>query len=169
MGGRARWATFFGVPGLRLRPDGQGSDFWELGWLNESGRDRGTQLRIRRPRPGAHLLPPTPGSRAKGQPGVEDFYRELAPRWHTHRGSASGVERDRDLRGYCDYPADQAKLLSRLLRRPWLLGWPAGRGARAVCLYHHAPPGPGRRVVRRAAGGRGGSRLPGRWPGPAAK
>jgi hypothetical protein len=132
--------NFFGVPGLRLRPDGRDRDYWELGWLDETGRDRGTQLRIRRPRPrpGAHLLPPTPGSGADGQPGVEDFCRELAPLWHTHPRSMSGVERDRDLRGYCDYPADQAKLLSRLLRRPRLLVWPASRGARAVCLYHHA-------------------------------
>ena len=64
--------------------------------------------------------------------------QELAPLWHTHPRSISGVERDRDLRGYYDYPADQAKLLSRLLRRPRLLVWPAGRGARAVCLNHHA-------------------------------
>jgi hypothetical protein len=132
--------NFFGVPGLRLRPDGQDRDYWELGWLDETGRDRGTQLRIRRPRPrpGAHLLPPTPGSGADDQPGPQDFYRELAPLWHTHPGSISDVERARDLRGYCDYPADQAELLSRLLRRPRLLVWPAGRGARAVCLYHHA-------------------------------
>jgi hypothetical protein len=40
---------FFGAPGLRLRPDGQSRDYWELGWLDETGRDRGTQLRIRRP------------------------------------------------------------------------------------------------------------------------
>jgi hypothetical protein len=130
--------NFFGVPGLRLRPDRQDRDYWELGWLDESGRDRGTQLRIRRPRLGAHLLPPTPGSGADGQPGLEDFYRELAPLWHTHPQSMSGMERDRDLLGDCDFPADQAELLSRLLRRPQLLVWPAGRGARAVCLYHHA-------------------------------
>jgi hypothetical protein len=99
--------NFFGVPGLRLRPD-------------------------------ADLLPPTPGSGADGQPGLEDFYRELAPLWHTHPRSISGVERARDLLGDCDSPVDQAELLSRLLRRPQLLVWPAGRGARAVCLYHHA-------------------------------
>lgn len=75
---------------------------------------------------------------ADGQPGLEDFYQELAPLWHTHPQSISDVERQRDLGGYCDYPTDQAKLLSRLLRRPQLLVWPAGRGARAVCLYHHA-------------------------------
>jgi hypothetical protein len=132
--------NFFGVPGLRLRPDRQDSDYWELGWLDETGRDRGTQLRIRRPRcrPGAHLLPPTPESGPDGQPGPQDFYRELAPLWHTHPRSISNVERARDLRGYCDYPADQAELLSRLLRRPYLLVWPASRGARTVCLYHHA-------------------------------
>jgi hypothetical protein len=137
-----RMGNFFGVPGLRLRPDGQDHDFWELGWLDETGRDRGTQLRIRRPRlrprPGARLLPPTSGSGSDGQPGHQDFYRELAPLWHTHPRSISAVERARDLRGYYDYPADQAKLLSRLLRRLQLLVWPAGRGARAVCLYHHA-------------------------------
>jgi hypothetical protein len=132
--------NFFGVPGLRLRPDSQDSDYWELGWLDETGHDRGTQLRIRRPRsrPGAQLLPPTPGSGPDGLPGPQDFYRELAPLWHTHPQSISKVERARDLRGYYDYPNDQAKLLSRLLRRPRLLVWPAGRGARAVCLYHHA-------------------------------
>jgi hypothetical protein len=163
--------NFFGVPGLRLRPDGRDRDYWELGWLDETGRDRGTQLRIRRPRPrpGAQLLPPTPGSGPDGQPGLEDFYQELAPLWHTHPRSISGVERQRDLRGYYDYPADQAKLLSRLLRRPYLMVWPVGRGARAVCLYHHARLDLVVEWFGGPPGGRGGSRLPGRRPGPAAK
>jgi len=132
--------NFWGVPGLRLRPDGQHRDYWELGWLDEAGRDRGTQLRIRRPRtrPGARLLPPTPGSGPEGQPGQQDFYRDLSPLWHTHPRSISAVECERDLCGYYDYPADQAKLLSRLLRRSQLLVWPASHGAQAVCLYHHA-------------------------------
>ena len=30
-----RMGNFFGVPGLRLRPDGQDRDYWELGWLDE--------------------------------------------------------------------------------------------------------------------------------------
>jgi len=130
--------NFCGVPGLRLRPDGQDSNYWELGWLDGTGRDRGTQLWIRRPRHGARLLPPTPGSGPYGQPDLDDYYRQLEPLWHTHPRSISRVEQARELRGECEYPADQAELLSRLLRRPYVLVWPAGRGARAVCLYHHA-------------------------------
>jgi hypothetical protein len=129
--------NFSGVPGLRLLPDGQDRDYWELGWLDETGRDRGTQLRIRRPRSESRLLPPTPGSGPYGHPELDNHYRELVPLWHTHPRSISQVERARDLRGYLEFPADQAKLLSRLLRRPSLLVWPAGRGAEAVCLYHH--------------------------------
>jgi hypothetical protein len=129
--------NFSGVPGLRPRPDGQDSNFWELDWLDETGHDRGTQLRIRRPRSGARLLPPTPGSEPYGHPDLDDYYRQLEPLWHSHPHSISRVERQRDLRGYYDYPVDQAELLSRLLRRPHLLVWPAGRGARAVCLYDH--------------------------------
>jgi hypothetical protein len=129
--------NFSGVPGLRLRRDRLGSDYWSLCWLDGTGHDRGTQLRIRRPRHGARLLPPTPGSGPYGHPDFDDYYRQLAPLWHTHPRSISGVERTHELSGDCEYTADQAELVSRLLRRPYLLVWPAGRGARAVCLYHH--------------------------------
>jgi hypothetical protein len=90
--------NFSGVPGLRPRPDSQDGNYWELDWLDETGHDRGTQLRIHRPRSGARLLPLTSESEPYGHPDLDGYYRQLEPLWDSHPRSISRVERQRDLK-----------------------------------------------------------------------